>query len=260
MKSIMKKIVTTILFALVAVITFAQASNATALKFLGFPVDGTKQQMIENLKSRGFSYNTFDDYLTGQFNGEYVQVLIHTNHSIVDRIVVVFPSTSSKSEIKNRFNRLLRQFENNDKYFAFEKNEPIPMNEDIAYELTVNDKLYQAGFYYVGDTPFEQTINNLCELVTSMLPEEQAASIVSDVNTFMETPTHENVWIFEHLTELLLNAEWTPEKVAQFSSIANAVSSVYNSFVWFSIDNQGIDYNIDLFYDNRANMANGEDL
>lgn len=254
----MKRFILSLVLAAMALSAVAQSNDGT-LKFLGFPVDGSKQQMIENLKSKGFSYSTLNDYLTGQFNGEYVRVLIHTNHSIVDRIVVVFPSTPSKNEIKSRFNRLISQFDNNDKYFSLGENIPIPFDEDIAYELTVNDKQYRAGYYYVGDTSFEQRMNSLCDLVMSMLPEDDATPIVAAVNTFVDNPTEENARVFEQVGSLLLDAEWTPEKIEQFASISEAVTSIYNSLVWFTISREG-DYNIDLYYDNRANMANGEDL
>lgn len=252
----MKRLILLLALAVLSVSATAQ-NDDTTLKFLGFPVDGSKQQMIENLKSKGFSYNSFDDCLTGQFNGEQVEVYVHTNHSIVDRVMVSFPSTSSKSEIKNRFNRLIRQFDDNGKYFSLGENKPITMDEDIAYEIAAHDKQYQAGYYYGS---LEQTINQLCDLATSLLSDKEAATFVSVMNSLVRNPNEKTVDAYAQQIQVLTDAEWTPDKAEQLTQITKKMSAIKNSLVWFDIDKQGARYNINLFYDNRANMANGEDL
>lgn len=48
-------------------------------KFLGIPVDGTKSEMIQKLKAKGFTYNSVKDMLEGEFNGSEVQIAVVTN-------------------------------------------------------------------------------------------------------------------------------------------------------------------------------------
>ena len=60
----------------------------------------------------------------------------------------------NESDIKIRFNNLVRQFENNEKYSAFLENQTISDSEDISYNMTVNNKRYEAIFY---QKPNEET-------------------------------------------------------------------------------------------------------
>ena len=50
-----------------------------------------------------------------------------------------------------RFNTLVRQFENNDKYIPYFDEQIIADDEDISYQMTVNKKQYQAGFVQKGE-------------------------------------------------------------------------------------------------------------
>ncbi len=53
-------------------------------QFLEIPVDGYKSEMIEKLKSRGFTINRkSEDILDGEFNGTKVNILIGTNNNKV---------------------------------------------------------------------------------------------------------------------------------------------------------------------------------
>ena len=54
--------------------------------------------------------------------------------------------TRSKTDIKIRFNTLYEQFQNNPRYISL-RDYTISDDEDIAYELRVNDKRYEAVFY-----------------------------------------------------------------------------------------------------------------
>ncbi len=120
------------------------------LKFLGIPIDGTEVQFATKLKAKGFTYNTAYESYKGHFNGKPIDVYIHTNHNLVDRVYVAFPYTTEES-IRVEFNRLLAQFKDTSKYMDLSMNEEIPADDDISYEITVNIKRYQAGFnYYDG--------------------------------------------------------------------------------------------------------------
>ncbi len=158
-------------------------------KFLGIPVDGFKPEMIKKLKAKGFTEDSNGD-LTGEFNGTEVYINPVTNNNKVYRIGLVDINSKSEGQIIIRFNQLCRQFENNQKYVNLLGDQTIPDDEDISYELTVNDKQYQAAFY--------------------------------------QKPEDDNI---------------------------------LNRLVWFTIrkDRRG-KYYILMFYDNKLNEANGQDL
>lgn len=85
----MKKSLAITLLVLISAICFAQDDGA--LKFLGIPIDGTEAQFVSRLKTKGFTYNSVSQSYKGQFNGYNVDVYIHTNHDLVDRVYVAFP-------------------------------------------------------------------------------------------------------------------------------------------------------------------------
>ncbi|MBQ6691558.1 MAG: hypothetical protein IJN01_07700 [Rikenellaceae bacterium] len=135
-------------------ILFATTANAQkdVTKFLGIPVDGTKAEMIQKLKAKGFTSVGYQDVLEGEFNGTQVYVHVVTNNNKVYRIMVVDKSGQSERNIIIRFNKLCSQFENNKKYVSMTlENQMISEDEDISYEIIVNDKRYQAGFFQLSD-------------------------------------------------------------------------------------------------------------
>ena len=114
----MKKISSVLLLFLLSISIYAQ-QNVT--KFLGIPVDGSKADMIQKLKEKGFTYNTTTDRLEGVFNGEKVHILIQTNKNKVWRIAVIDQITRDEGQIKIRYNLLCQQFKDNPKYFPLKK-------------------------------------------------------------------------------------------------------------------------------------------
>ena len=90
----MKRLITILSLLLISVVAFAQGGP---LKFLGIPIDGTEAQFISQLKGKGFTYNSLYECYKGQFNGQNVDVYLHTNHKLVDRVYVAFPYTSEES-------------------------------------------------------------------------------------------------------------------------------------------------------------------
>ena len=122
-------------------------------KFLGIPVDGSKQDMIKKIEAKGFKYDKANDFLEGEFNGRNVYVMVGTIRNKVYRIAVADKDvTRSESQIRIRFNSLCNQFSNSSKYVAFEgKDFKISDDEDITYEMAVNDKSYQATFFQIPD-------------------------------------------------------------------------------------------------------------
>lgn len=88
---------------IVAILAYAIACMAQddVTKFLGIPVDGTKSEMTQKLKAKGFKANAYDkDVLEGQFNGGSVNVYIVTNRDKVCRIMVCDKNSVDESSIK----------------------------------------------------------------------------------------------------------------------------------------------------------------
>ena len=135
--------------AVMLLLAFTANAQADVTKFLGIPVDGTKEEMIAKLKEKGFrtSYDMGADYLEGSFNGSEVYVTPVTNGNKVWRIAVIEKSRVDEGQIKIRFNNLCHQFENNPKYTSLGKKQTLDENEDISYQMTVHNKQYQAIFY-----------------------------------------------------------------------------------------------------------------
>ena len=66
----MKKLSLMIVALLLSAIVFAQPKSVT--KFLGIPIDGSKAEMIQKLKEKGYTYNSKFDCLEGEFNGQAI--------------------------------------------------------------------------------------------------------------------------------------------------------------------------------------------
>ena len=82
---------------LLSAIVFAQPKSVT--KFLGIPIDGSKAEMIQKLKEKGYTYNSKLDCLEGEFNGRDVQISVVTNNSKVYRILVQDAIPSSEGAV-----------------------------------------------------------------------------------------------------------------------------------------------------------------
>lgn len=261
----MKRIVAFIALFLLSGLLFAQKTTDNTLKFLGIPVDGTEQQMIASLKGKGFRHNAAENYLSGQFNGENVKVYIHTNHNLVDRIYVSFPTTTSASDIRAKYNRLISQFEENSKYTSFMvTNEPIPADEDIAYEMSVHDKRYQASYRYMNpDMDPDFLMRQLADVVIAAAPEDKSEELKAVMEAYINGSEAEREGMEEQASKVLQSlgeAEWTPETMQMLMSVMEKVESMMTGEVWFMIHRTYGLYNIGLYYDNLVNRANGEDL
>lgn len=217
-------------------ITLAAQNDVT--KFLGFPIDGNKYDMVKNLKSKGFKVKSSGsvEYLSGKFNGTNVNVYIVTDKGNVSRIMVSdeYP-TSSETEIKARFNRLCRQFEGNGKYYYVE-DQTIPDDEDISYQMTVKDKRYEAVFYQIPEgKDFEELRGEIFDECIS-----------------------------KYDLEDLKNASGEIDEVKKELIATECVQSLREYLakrpVWFMISREYGKYYISMFYDNEYNRAQGEDL
>lgn len=214
-------------------ILFATTANAQkdVTKFLGIPVDGTKAEMIQKLKAKGFTSSAYDsEILQGEFNGEDVNIHIVTNNNRVYRVMVSDRNTKNETNIRIRFNNLCYQFEHNDNYIFFTEDQSIPQDEDISYEMTVKNKRYQAAYYQ----------NPVMDSTTL-------------ANTVLENLSSKYNYTVEQVATL------TEEEQAklQFDLAYDLISK---KSVWFMISERYGEYSILMYYDNEYNRSNGEDL
>ena len=99
----MKKLLSLVLLLACSAVSYAQNE---VTQFLGIPVDGSKSEMIQKLKAKGFRYDSELDCLKGEFNGRDSYISVVTNNNKVYRIMVRDVTSSSESDIRIRFNTL----------------------------------------------------------------------------------------------------------------------------------------------------------
>lgn len=233
MNKTLKKIVLVFMQFLLSVSLYAQKD---VTQFLGIPVDGYKPEMIQKLKSKGFTSSPIDkDILVGEFNGTKVNIHIVTNNNKVCRIVVADINKSNETDIKIRFNNLLQQFKKNEKYVTASLTPEeyiIPDDEDISYGMLVNKKRYEASFYQV---PLEIDTVSIAEKIKSTLAskytEEQLSNPTEELQKEMEAT------VLPYMFEIISKKS-----------------------VWFMVTEFYGQYYITMYYDNEYNRANGEDL
>lgn len=228
----MKKLFVVAAVLCCSVVGYGQ-NNVT--KFLGIPVDGFKQEMKQKLISKGFMYDQLNDVLTGEFNGEKVNVFIVTNNNKVWRIMVADANMRSENDIKIRFNTLCSQFENSKRYGSMNEYK-IPEDEDISYEMSVHEKRYEALFYQVPGQVDSTEMNNA---IHEKLLEKYTTEQLSDMPEQLRTQYELDV---------------------MSAKMDYAWNLLFNRPVWFMISEIGGRYCIVMFYDNECNKANGEDL
>lgn len=214
-------------------VTLCGYAQKDVTQFLGIPVDGSKTQMVQKLKAKGFRTNSYNkDVLEGRFNGMDVNVHIATNGDKVCRIMVCDANSVDERSIQIRFNNLIRQFEKNPKYVSL-GNELIPDDEDISYGITVKSKRYEAIFY---QQPTEATD-------TTLLRERLM-------------PIFQN----KYTSDELANPTDAMKEDLMRISLEYMMELYSKKPVWFMISDLYGKYYITMFYDNEYNRADGEDL
>lgn len=143
----MKKIAVLLIMMLSTLGAMAQKD---VTKFLGIPVDGTKQEMISRLKEKGFTYDSELEFLKGEYNGRGVVVAIATNNGKVWRIFLNDDIGVGEAAIRGRYNELCRQFDANPRYVREYDDDYgdyyLGEDEDISYQITVKAKQYEASY------------------------------------------------------------------------------------------------------------------
>ena len=225
----MKKIILMMIAMTISFASFAQNKDVTT--FLGIPVDGTASSMKQKLVSKGFVPKKMGDleWLEGEFNGTDVRVRIFTNKNKVYRILLADKNTVDEAQIKIRFNNLVKQFENNKRYHAF-ADYSLSDKEDISYEMGINNKEYVA--YYLQDPDFE----NIDAKIQTAIEEKYSAEELKNPS---ETVKND----IKDITNKILGYHFMKR-------------------VWFCIERyrDNGEYYICMYYDNKYNQANGEDL
>ena len=226
------------LFSFVTLLFLSVSASAQigVTRFLGIPVNGTKAEMIQKLKAKGFNSNPYDkEILEGEFNGKDVRIHVVTNKDKVYRIMVVDANPTNEVDIRINFNNLCCQFSNNEKYSLATdsiENFILPDNEDIDYEISVHNKRYEVAFY-------------------------QKPDIVDSVAFINST----HPYLIRSLTEEEINNPTNTQRrlISSAAELARSLESL-NNIVWFMITRKYGEYRIALYYDNVRNQANGEDL
>lgn len=264
---IMRKFFFIAILTLLSVVCFGQ--DGGVIKFLGIPIDGPEAEFANQLISKGFTYDAVSESYRGQFNEKTVDVVIHTNHDIVDRVYVAFPYTK-KDAIKGEYNKLLRQFRNDAKYVDFSLNEEIPDKDDIPHEMSVNNKRYKASFsYYDADRDPVEMMNALLDKFTDFYTPEQLEKLKGYLAEAAAAPDDQKSAVKDKMFAAMRimafggtpGSEPDADKAMKFlATFMEGLKSLEDGTVWFMIQENHGRYYIGLYYDNIHNQAQGEDL
>ena len=263
------KIKTLILCAALFTLTLLCNAQDRALKFLGIPLDGYKSEMIQKLRDKGYTYskNGGEDVLTGEFNGTDVNIYIVTNNKKVWRVYIADDDTRDEYQIKLRFNTLCEQFERNSRYTALSEDQEIPMDEDISYEMSVNDKRYEAAFYQIPDDPnLMKDIEELSARFDNLNSEDSLdfeQQVEAMTGLFSALSAYDPGTFSKYDAEYFahLSSATEEEQIAKAMTLMEDIMSILsNRAVWFTISEYYGGYYISMYYDNGYNKASGEDL
>ena len=213
------------LFSITMLFMFSVTLHAQrdVTQFLGIPVDGTKTEMMKRLEEKGFTQTKrLDaDFLEGEFNGCDVNIYIDTNNNKVYRIIVADANVRDEVNIKIRFNKLVNQFENNKKYCCTE-DQRIPESEDISYEMSVHNKVYEANFFQVLDK----------EKIDSVALQQQVRK----------------EFLKKYTIEQLQNPGEEVRNALIEAATNECINLMMNKFVWFRIQEFYGQYYIAMYY------------
>ncbi len=139
-------------------------SQSDVTLFKGIAIDGTKEQMVNALKQRGFKDTEetlkylrtgfygleSGELLSGEFNGMQVIVSVIENKGKVCGIGVIENLKRNEAQIKRAFNDLVEQFNNHKNYSPDKENQKIAESEKVGDGLRYYNKEYRAIFYQKG--------------------------------------------------------------------------------------------------------------
>lgn len=227
----MKRLIFSLLISLITISAFAKKD---VTKFLGIPVDGTKSEMIQKLKAKGFKSSYYDnEILEGEFNGRSVKIFISTASNIVNHIIVLYGNKLNRKNVIAQFNELLNQFNNKtDKYANLSGTcEIFETGDDNTAQIMFDYRIKESGYRAIYAQRPEAEINKIVEKRLS------------------------NKYSIDELNnpDLKIGLDILGEKINYILE--------ENKIVSFKIfEDEYQKYNLVIFYDNLFNQANGEDL
>lgn len=207
--------------------TGKEETDEKSLKFMGIPVDGRKSEMIASLKEKGFEQDSYEEFLTGVFNGENVKVFISSNHDVVDRVKVAYPDCSDAGAARVKFNNLMSRFDHNAKYVSLGHRVEISTDENIALNTWGDSKYYDVIYFY-------------------LTPETNQDQWKKDFNEAYKKRYTKPIksLCYDEMEEVLF-------------CLPMKIRSTISGVVWFSMERA---YYINIYYDNLQNRPRGEDL
>lgn len=197
-----------------------------AFTFRGIPIDGAKRDVVTALKDSGFEHGY--ECLNGEFNGENVEVRVHTHQEVVDRIEIDFPSEDEQT-LRVKYNNLISRYKRSSKYISLVAPTEIPSAEGIKSDL-VSKKYYDATFF---------------QLKSGV----DAKSWKSEVSSLIAKSSGVPVGKLSH-----------EELEEQLNRLPKSLTSSIVGIVWLTLDHYYFLDRIVLFYDNYRNRPRGEDL
>lgn len=225
----------TIVILAILVCTICANAQKDVTQFLGIPVDGSKEEMVKKIKSKGFKKIKSDagTFLTGRFNDRDVMIDVVTNRDKVYRVVIWDTQPLNERQIRILYNNLCHQLQHHPRYIFF-TDMTIPDKENIYYEMYANKKDYQANFYQLPTEVGDSIIN------------AQALAIMKKKLISGE---------LDNLSETERKDEIKKVCMDKYTDVCE------NKQVWFTIHEQRTDrYFLVMYYDNVYNKDNGKDL
>ena len=129
---------------LLVVLVLLEFKLFSQVNFMGINVEGNKTEVISKLRQKGFKLNSCG-YLEGYTNNKKVILNVEDYCRKVYRIYYSEESTRDQTEIINRFNTLLKQFENDKKYVKI-SGDLIENVESLSYEMNVKNRVFETIF------------------------------------------------------------------------------------------------------------------
>lgn len=284
----MKKIIGFAAVLLFSAVLYAQKD---VTEFLGIPVDGTKQQMIENLKAKGFVYDSKEDVLSGEFNGEEVFIQVQTQGNKVWRLAVIDKSFRNETQIKIRFNNLVRQFVKNESYLEYiapsfvlafkegmiqrgflSEEEAPEIFDDFLYDQTISDdenigngimlekKQYEAVFHQLSksiDKDLKDITDKFYEGLKELQNSDEYKELAELKSQYTEEEYPEEMIKRINKMDYLAKSKFI-EYIKEMERAVVVPSSMKQ--VWITIFGRGGRYSIMMFYENKYNETDGSDL
>ena len=152
----------------------------------------------------------------------------------------------SEISIKSEYNRLLEQFQKNNKYLSLPVNKVIPEEENIKYEISLRNKTYSCSFLYISPDIYS---------------EDERVCIKSNIERMMGKSDPFLEEISTEMTESLISCFSQRENdILPVDKVSNLFAHIRDGIVSFVLnENNGI-YRIVIYYDNMVNRPHGEDL